>query len=355
MNKEELLRRLEERLARGEIGEKTYLDIKARYDAMPVAPPAPEVPSPPEPPIPPEPPEFPRHAGHAGHPPFRNGDLQAMIERTIESAMEQVAASVEAGSNRDDVRRRMDEVNRRVQEAMSKFGPRIEEGGRVCVIRGSGTVGGGQHFEEFKCAGSGTVEGDLLADEAHISGVCVIEGRCVGQEFHASGRAEIGMDVEVDEFHVAGKATVGGDVRARDFNVSGSAKIGGSILDAEDVVLTGAVTVGGWVKTHDFSSRGKFEIGGGIEAEEVDIRLAGSSKVPVIKAREIEVRRHEPHGELTVDTIDGQEIYLDSTRAGLVRGHSVRVGPFCSVHTVEAEELEVHETSTVKERRTPAS
>ena len=319
MNKEELLRRLEERLARGEISEGTYLGIKARYDAMPELPPVPEAPSPPEPPTPPEPPmspEAPRHAQHAGHP-FREGDLERMIEDSIEGAMQQVATGLEAAfSNKEEVRLRMDQVNRRVQEAMSKIGPRIEEGGRTCVIRGSGTVAGGQHFEEFKCAGSGVVTGDLLADEAHISGACVIQGRCEGKEFHASGRAEIAKDVQVQEFHVSGKASVGGDIRAQEVHISGSAKIGG-----------------------------------GIEAEDIDIRLAGTSKTTSIKGEDIEIRRGERRGELIVDSIEGEQVYVEATHAGLVRGESVRLGPYSSVQTVEADELEVHETATFKERR----
>src|SRR3970040_461710 len=165
MHKDELLRRLEERLARGEIGEKTYLDIKARYDAMPDLPPVPEAPVPPVPP----PPESPRHRVHAGHPPLRNGAFEAMIERTIETAMEGVAANLEAAfSNKEEVSRRMEEVNRRIQAAMSKVGPHIEEGGRVCVIRGSGTVPGGLHFEEVKCGGSGPGTGTLLGGETHL-------------------------------------------------------------------------------------------------------------------------------------------------------------------------------------------
>ena len=38
MKRKDILQRLEERLARGEISEKTYLDIKARYDAEPEEP-----------------------------------------------------------------------------------------------------------------------------------------------------------------------------------------------------------------------------------------------------------------------------------------------------------------------------
>ena len=73
--------------------------------------------------------------------------------------------------------------------------------------------------------------------------------------------------------------------------------------------------------------------------------------MPAIKAREIEVRRQERNGELTVESVEGEDVYLEATRAGLVKGRTVRLGPFCSVHTVEAEELEVHESSNFKERR----
>ena len=378
MRKEELLDRLQERLARGEISEKTYLDIKGRVEAAPegreseTLPPVqelpgiPSVPSGVEPPMPPEPPAPPaaadslRHAGHAGHATrvqvkIRNGDIGAMIERSIEGAMQQVAAGLEAAfTNKEEAQRRMEEVNARIREAMGKLGPRIEEGGRTCVIRGSGTVVGGQRFEEFKCAGSGRVTGDLVADEAHISGACVVEGSCSGKEFHASGRVDIAKDVAVQEFHVSGKANIGGDVRAQEVSVSGSARIGGAVLDAQDVSFAGAVQIGGGVKTQSFTSRGEFQIGGTIEAEDVDIRLVGTSKVPSIKAQEIEIRRGERKGELTAETIEGEEVYLEATRAGLVRGHSVRLGPYCSVHTVEAEDLEVHETSTFKERRAPS-
>ena len=38
MKRKDILRKLEERLARGEINEKTYLEIKARYDSEPEEP-----------------------------------------------------------------------------------------------------------------------------------------------------------------------------------------------------------------------------------------------------------------------------------------------------------------------------
>lgn len=339
VKKADLLRRLEERLARGEISENTYLGIKARYDAMPDEP---------EPSGVPEPPEHP----HA-HAEVRNGEgLEDLIQRTVESAMEQAAASLEAAfATRPDAEEKIQEMNVRLQKAFGKFGPQVEAGGKRIVVRGAGVIPGDQSTEEFRSAGSCRVAGNLRAKTAHISGSCVIEGDCLSEEFHAAGKATIQGGVEAKEFHVAGKASVGKDVTAKEVSVAGKVTIHGSILDAEEVNLSGSIEVGGWVRTKEFRSKGRFEIGEGLEAEEVEVRLSGTCRVPLIRAQEVTVRRGDRNGELLVGSIEGNEVSLESTRARLVKGDDVRIGPYCTVDVVEADDLEVHETATVKERR----
>lgn len=344
MNKEELLRRLEERLAHGEISEKTYLDIKARYDAMGDAPPeAPDAPDAVEPPAPPTPP----------HPPI--ADLGTMIERSIESVLEQVASSLEGVAESGEIDRRMKEVSGHVKDALSRIGTQVEAGGRRIVIRGSGVVSGDQTIDEFKCAGSGRVTGTLRAREAHVSGACEIEGDCNSREFHSSGKTRIQGSARAREFHASGKVSVAGDLVAQEVAVAGKVDVGGDIRDAEDVSISGMVKVAGGVKAREFASRGMFEIGKDLEAEEVAIHLSGTSRVPRIVAREVTVRRGERNGELIVETIEADEVYVESTRAKLIRGREVRVGPYSVVDAVEPADLEVHETATVKERRTLAT
>lgn len=348
MKKDDLLRRLEERLARGEISERTYLEIKTRYDA-----------------IPDEPEESESHAheaeGHAEHVDHAHEagekvELERLIEQTVESAMGQAAASLEAAfASRNDVATRVEELNRRLEKAFGKFGAHVDSGGKLIVVRGAGVLSGDQSTEKFRAAGSCRVAGNLRAEEAHISGSCVVEGDCLSEEFHASGKAEIQGGVKAKEFRVAGKASVGKDVTAEDVSVSGKVAIRGSILDAKDVALSGAIDVGGWVRTKDFTSKGQFQIGEGIEAKDVEIVLAGKSSVPTIRADDVTVRRGDRRGELAVGLIEAENVDLESTRATLVKGRDVRVGPFCTIDAVEAEELEVHETSTVKERRPPTA
>ncbi len=317
MRKEDLLRRLEERLARGEISERTYLDIKARYDAMP------------ERPEPSESPEEPMlNVADAS---LR--DLEGFIQKTVERAMGQVAQGLQSVYGSEEFEKRMEDVGRRVEAALGHMTPTVETGDRTVVIRGSGVVSGDTSLEEFRCAGSGRVEGDLRAEEVRIDGACKIEGSCDCEEFSSSGTTRVGADL-----------------RAEEVDNSGALQVGGS-LKAAEVTAEGSLEVAGWLRADEFISRGRFNIGGGLEAKEVDISLSGNSRVPVIKANEVRVRRGKKNGELEADTIEANEVYLESTKALHVKGTEVRIGPFCTIGSVEARELEVHESSTVGEKR----
>jgi len=57
-------------------------------------------------------------------------------------------------------------------------------------------------------------------------------------------------------------------------------------------------------------------------------------------------------GDLTADRIEGTEVNLEGTTAEFVKGEEVRIGPHCKIGVVEAQELVVHESSEVRERRT---
>jgi len=139
VKRSEILRRLEERLARGEISEKTYVEIKGRYEAEPDEP---------------EPQESSQvgHAGHAGHP----EDLGMLIERTIRESVEPML-------------RGMPDLERRIRESVDPaisgmrfgdFGEGVQSRNGNVKIVGSGVVSGNPvRAHEFKSAGSGRVAG----------------------------------------------------------------------------------------------------------------------------------------------------------------------------------------------------
>ncbi len=335
MKREEILRRLEERLARGEISEGTYREIKARYEAMPEEPEEPE--------------DLPELEGEE----VRSEDIERLVDETVEGVLEQVGRKLEAVLDSGDFEKRMEDVGQRVREAFTQLGPRVEAGGRRIVISGSGVVSSDTPIDEFKCSGSGKVTSDLLAKNVRISGACKIDGGCECEEFDSSGSVKVGSDVRAREFRSSGSLKLASDLRAQEVETSGALVVAGDILDAQQVTVSGRLDVEGSVQTQEFTSSGRFRIGKTLEAQEVDIQLAGTSRIPAIKAQEISVRKGKRNGDLVADTIEGQQIYLEATRAQLVRGREVRIGPFCTIGTAEADKLEVHETSTVKEQRRP--
>ncbi len=324
MRRAEVLRRLEERLARGEISEKTYLEIKARYEAEPEEPEHEEAAR-----------AHAERAGNAGHP----EDLGLLIERTIRESVEPAL-------------RNMPDLERRIRESVepalagmrfADFGEGVQSRNGYVKIAGSGVVTGNPvRAREFKSAGSGRVVGDLEADVARSAGSCTFEGDVTAGEFHTAGSAKVAGRLRGTEVHSSGALSVGGDMESKEIRVRGSLRVGGRTV-AEEFRLAGG---------------GKF--GGPIESREVSIELGGDVTAPAIRgAQEIDVRR--PGGffrgrcGLYADRIEGQDVYLECTVANVVSGQEIVVGPHCRIGVVEAHELTVHESSEVRERRGPPS
>ncbi len=342
MSGKDMLRKLEARLADGEISEETYREIKARYDAMPE-----------EPPEPPEPPEPETEAAEEDptRRPKKSGpvDISAIVEEAVDSAMEEVSKTLEATLG-DEVHEHMDDVNRHMRRALRHVGPQYDKGKRRVIIRSVGKVALDEPIEEFRCSGAGKVTSDLIASNVRISGACKIEGRCECEVFHSSGAVKVNKDVQAEEFRSSGSARIEGDLRAETVRASGMTKVGGSI-EAETVQVGGMLRVNGWVRAESFQLRGSFRIGEGLEADTIKILLDDAAQVPVIKGKNIVVKRNKRRGALRAKTIQGDRVSVSGTRAHLVQGRDVRVGPQSRIDVVEADKVEVHETARVGERR----
>jgi cytoskeletal protein CcmA (bactofilin family) len=341
MKRKDILRRLEERLARGEISEKTYIEIKARYESEPE-----------------EPEESEGAEGVGG----TMTDLGSTISAAVAEA---TAAASEAAT----------EATRAVREAMrgidiSGIGTKLTD--EAIKIVGSGVVTGNPvRTVNFQAAGSAKVQGPLEADVARVAGSCVFEGDVHVEEFHCSGSARIAGDLNAEDIEASGSLQVSrkvtaedisasgsfrveGDVTAEDISASGSFQVSGNVT-AEDFHSGGSVRIAGALKCEDFHSGGSVEIDGGLSAENVVIDLGGSSRISTIVAEDIQVKAtggfFRVRGDLTADRIEGKDIDLEATVATFVKGDDVRIGPHCRIDVVEAKQLVVHQSSEVRERR----
>lgn len=231
-------------------------------------------------------------------------------------------------------------------------------------IAGSGSAGGGV-YDEVRIAGSGEITGNVECSEFHISGSGSVDGNVKTSDFMCSGSSHVNGNLESEYIKTSGSSHITGDVKAKETRVAGSAHIekslsGGEVsisgsvqidgsLRAEHVEVSGGINIKGDCETEEFSARGAFQIGGLLNAGKIDIGLVSFCSAKEIGGELIEVRELA-HTEiwnriigmfsgrsfgLTTNAIEGDDIYLEYTKAKIVRGYNITIGKGCVIDTVE--------------------
>ncbi|MGV3488932.1 MAG: hypothetical protein ACO1OC_10145 [Tuberibacillus sp.] len=212
------------------------------------------------------------------------------------------------------------------------------------IISGSGSAGGGI-YKNVEISGSGRVNGDIECERYKISGSAKIDGNVKTDSFKVSGSSHHYGNVEANHLDVSGSTNIDGHVAAKEMSVSGSCKIG-KHLSGEKIEASGSIRVNESCAVELFKVKGSFEIGGMLNAETVDIKLYRDSRVKEIGGGVIDIKRG-PKGFslgklfgafnhfLSVDVIEGDDVFLENTRAKVVRGKNVHIGDGCEIGLVE--------------------
>jgi cytoskeletal protein CcmA (bactofilin family) len=208
-------------------------------------------------------------------------------------------------------------------------------------IAGAGTVTGGT-YGEVSIAGMGTVAGDVDCTAFKVGGVADVQGDLISQKITVGGTATFTGDVKGTEVVFGGNADVHGALTAETLKISGVSRIDGAV-SAQKIDIRGTTKIGGDCQAESFDAQGVFSVGGLLNAGTVSIRLYGGCDAHDIGGETIDVRLAQPWvflpflGErnLTADSIEGDTIYLESTRAKVVRGANVTIGPECAIDLVE--------------------
>lgn len=227
-------------------------------------------------------------------------------------------------------------------------------------ISGSGKLSGGV-YDTVKVAGAGKIEGDIDANYITTAGACRIAGNVKAKKMKTAGACKVLGDVRAGELKVAGSCAIEGRVEADSLESAGSQTVLKGVA-AKEIEVAGSWKVGGNVEADRFTAKGSIEVEGLLSADEVRLELGGRSQVREIGGARIEVRRSSRGwfnllglgrslGSLEVETIEGDEIYLEATKAQTVRGKRVTIGEDCRIERVEYEEsLQVDDSAKVKER-----
>ncbi|WP_100487937.1 polymer-forming cytoskeletal protein [Sporolactobacillus pectinivorans] len=221
----------------------------------------------------------------------------------------------------------------------------MDEPIRDLSISGSGTAPGGD-YHDVKINGSGKVQGNIQCQRLEINGSGKVVGNSQMAELIVKGSGVIMGNVKARTFTINGSSTIEHDVTLEDLQVNGTVRIKGNI-HGESIKSYGILDVGGEIESEELIAEGRVSVDGLCSADRIELEVNHSfSKIREIGCSTLEVRRRPFTGflsflfngirktGLTVDSIEGDEIYLEDTIARIVKGNRVVIGDGCVIEKV---------------------
>lgn len=160
---------------------------------------------------------------------------------------------------------------------------------------------------------------------------------------NARGDFNVGGKTEIEVLNVSGSARFKDDVNAIKITLNGTSEFGGNVT-ANQVKGSGTLTVQGKVSAESFSFAGSIVINDKLKAKKITLKV-NQGTIQHMEGQIIKIK--SKGGILQTNTIKGEIIDIESTKADLIQGQKVRVGPNCDIREIKAETLETHESSSV--------
>jgi len=217
------------------------------------------------------------------------------------------------------------------------------------IISGVGTLSGGV-FNNVLINGQGKINGNVECNKFTINGVGNVRGSVKTKTGKISGKGKIEGDFKSDEFKVDGWSNIGGNIDVKEVRVEGLVDINGSV-NAEIVENKGVIKIKRDCNSEVFISKGGFKIEGLLNAGNIDINLyapcnakeIGGEKIDIKAGKSFSLRKFiksiipllDINIGLCSETIEGDDIYLEYTKANVVRGNNVTIGKGCEIELVE--------------------
>jgi len=238
---------------------------------------------------------------------------------------------------------------------------------RNMTILGTGGSGGGM-YKNIKINGEAQFNGDMDCLGLSCNGTVKAYGHLKSKSCKINGTLEIEGDFDIESAKINGKLEIEGNLRAHEVKSFGETDIRGDV-SGEVVNLEGGFHIKGHCEAERLRLKGIFQIGGLVNAGTIELLLHSRCGVKEIGGEQIVVRRAEGHlvkrligsmflpadfyeGTLSVESIEGDSIYVEHTTAQVIRGARVVVGPGCRVGRVEYTEWLENELGSVVSENT---
>lgn len=235
---------------------------------------------------------------------------------------------------------------------------------RNLTINGSALSSGGA-FHHVTVRGDATIRGDVECDRCNVFGSADVKGALTARTLRLFGQANIDGCVRAERMGVFGEADIRGHADLQHLQLRGMVQVEGNV-EAHAIRGYGELSVSGSCEAEIVSLTGVVQVGQTLNAEQVELSLYfADSQVKEIGGRTISVKRNKTwnaihwltrfsalSAALEADAIEGDEIYLEYTRAAVVRGERVTIGPGCEIELVEYQvAFAQDEHAMVKEKR----
>ena len=211
-------------------------------------------------------------------------------------------------------------------------------------ITGNGSSGGGS-YAKVKIMGDSIIHGDVECSLFKCMGTASIEGSLKSGNVSCTGNMKVHQGMHSEDISIMGELEVMGGLNAQTLKVNGEVRVEGS-LNAEKVKGQGTLSISGDCQGEEIIIRGSVDIGNMLNGEVIEIKLYGPSrareigggKITINKAMTIPlIGKFSPgaNGAMQADSIEGDEIRLENTKAAVVRGRNVYIGSGCEIGLVE--------------------
>lgn len=220
-----------------------------------------------------------------------------------------------------------------------------QEAREALILSGSSETGGGS-FTKVEINGSGKITGDVNCESLECNGSAKVYGNIISEYTVVRGSMDIQGDLTSDKIEVHGSSDVNGKAAFRDMEIKGQARVDQS-LKGDHILLEGTIKVKGDCEVESADLKGAFTIGGLLNGDRISIELHGKAKVKEIGGETITVKRSGPSilnldkliktwsKELQAELIEGDVVKLEYTKAKVVRGNNVEIGPGCEIELIE--------------------
>ncbi|WP_433944293.1 hypothetical protein [Paenibacillus sp. SN-8-1] len=225
----------------------------------------------------------------------------------------------------------------------------MEQSIRDMKINGVGKASGGR-YNRVLLDGIGTINGEVQCEELQCNGQMKLNAQLTAERITINGTGKITGPVQSGDFRTDGMLDVEQEVRFNKLVLNGILKCGAG-ASGEQAEIYGTLKLKEDLQCETLEVRGNLQVEGLLNADTIKIEMIGKCNVREIGGEHIMVRKlNKAPGllemfsgkllgsRLTADVIEGDEIELEYTKARVVRGSRVRIGPGCEIDYVEYKE-----------------